>query len=122
MHTGTFDSHRQLPFENLRTAITLTNKDAVPGGALDGGPYFGARTVNWGINVTNGNNLCVDITDMAPSSLTAGITGLKVRGSILPRVGLDFEEPLGSDAIAFGEDLGPLRDLLEVQRDIAPII
>jgi hypothetical protein len=31
MHTGTFDSHRQLPFENLRTDITITNKDAVLG-------------------------------------------------------------------------------------------
>jgi hypothetical protein len=121
LHTGTFDSHRQLPFENLRTAITVTNKDAVPGGARNAGPYFGARSVNWGIDVTNGNNLCMDITDMAPRSLTAGITGLDQRGSILPRGGPDFDGPLDSETIAFGDDLGPLRDLLEVQRDVAPI-
>ncbi len=48
MHTGTFDSHRGLPFENLRTNITLVNKDAVPGGAFDAGPLFGARTVALG--------------------------------------------------------------------------
>ena len=51
MHTGTFDSHRGLPFENLRTDIMLVNKDAVPGGAFDAGPLFGARTVHWGITV-----------------------------------------------------------------------
>jgi hypothetical protein len=30
MQTGTFDSHGQMPFENMRTDITVTNKDAVP--------------------------------------------------------------------------------------------
>ncbi|MGA6222072.1 hypothetical protein ACPESV_17300 [Streptomyces umbrinus] len=120
LHTGTFDSHRQMPFENLRTAITVTNKDAVPGGALDAGPYFGTRSVHWGIHVTNGNNLCIEITDVAPRSLTAGITGLDRPGSILPRAGMDFSGALESQAIAFGVDLGEARDLLEVQRAAAP--
>ncbi|MGD6749578.1 hypothetical protein [Streptomyces sp. BH105] len=121
LHTGTFDSHRQLPFENLRTDITLTNKDAVPGGAPDAGPYFGARSVHWGIHVTNGNNLCVDITDVAPRSLTAGITGLEQRGSVLPRAGMDFAGALESQTLAFGVELGEARDLLEVQRAAAPL-
>ncbi|MDJ0458625.1 hypothetical protein PUN71_015580 [Arthrobacter sp. NQ7] len=121
MQTGTFDSHRQMPFENLRTAITINNKDAVPGGARDAGPYFGARTVHWGIHVSNDNNLCMDITDVAPRSLTAGITGLSKPGSILPRAGMDFEGDLESETLAFGVDLGEARDLLEVQRAICPL-
>lgn len=121
MHTGTFDSHRQLPFENLRTAIKIANKDAVPGGALNGGPYFGARTVNWGIEVSGGNNLCMDITDIAPKSLTAGITGLSKPGSILPSGGMDFTGDLESETIAFGVPLDADKDLLEVQRDVAPV-
>src|SRR5688572_15239949 len=83
LHTGTFDSHRGLPFENLRTNITLVNKDAVPGGALDAGPLFGARTVHWGIDVLSGETMCMDVTDVAPRSLTAGITGLSEPGSRL---------------------------------------
>ncbi len=121
LHTGTFDSHRALPFENLRTDITITNKDAVPGGALTAGPYFGARTVNWGVAVTNGNNLCIDVSDVSPRSITAGITGLSKPGSILPQAGMDFAGDLESETLAFGVDLGEVRDLLEVQRATAPI-
>jgi hypothetical protein len=121
MHTGTFDSHRQLPFENLRCDITITNTDAVPGGALNGGPYFGARSVNWGVDVTNDNNLAIDISDIAPASLTAGITGLSKPGSILGARIPDFDDPLESERLAFGIDLGSARDLLEVQRVVAPV-
>lgn len=121
MHTGTFDSHRQLPFENLRTDITITNENGVPGGARDAGPYFGARNAHWGIEVTNGNNLCIDISDMAPSSVTVGITGLERPGSELPQRGVDFEGDLQSQRLAFGHDLGDQRDLLEVQRKLAPV-
>jgi hypothetical protein len=123
MHTGTFDSHRMMPFENLRTAITLTNKDAVPGGAFDAGPWFGARTVHWGITVTNDRNLCVDISDAAPRGLTAGIVGLTQPGS--GGLGSDathaaFGGDLESERLAFGTDLARAQDLLELQRQAAP--
>ncbi|MFD5753677.1 hypothetical protein, partial [Streptomyces sp. NPDC127033] len=87
MQAGTFDSHRQMPFENLRTGITITNKDAVPGGAFDAGPRYGCRSVHWGVTVTNGNNVCMEISDAAPRSLTAGIVGLSEPGS---RLGNEF--------------------------------
>jgi hypothetical protein len=122
MHTGTFDSHRGLPFENLRTDIVLVNKDAVPGGAFEAGPLFGARTVHWGITVESGETLCMDITDAAPRSLTAGITGLSEPGSRLRGVPSDayFEGELESERLAFGTDLGPARDLLDLQRRALP--
>ena len=123
MHTGTFDSHRGLPFENLRTDIVLVNKDAVPGGAFEAGPQFGARTVHWGITVTGGETLGMDITDVAPRSLTAGITGLSEPGSRLRGVPSNsyFEGDLESERLAFGTDLGGDRDLLELQRTILPL-
>ena len=121
MSTGTFDSHRQLPFENLRTDITITNKDAIPGGATDAGPYFGARTVHWGIKVTNNQNLCMDISDIAPRSVTVGITGLTSPGSVLGARLPDFPGDLESERIAFGTDLGRSKDLLDLQRTLVPI-
>lgn len=121
LRTGTFDSHRALPFENLRTDVTVANTDAVPGGALDAGPYFGARTVHWGIHVTTDETLCMDITDTAPRSLTAGITGLSKPGSRLRGAGVDFAGDLEAERLAFGTDLGPARDLLDLQRKLLPI-
>jgi len=123
MHTGTFDSHRGLPFENLRTDITLVNKDAVPGGAFDAGPLFGARTVHWGIDVVSGESMCIEVSDVAPRSLTAGITGLAEPGSRLRGVPSNAYLPgeLGSERVAFGVDLSDARDLLELQRTIAPV-
>jgi hypothetical protein len=122
MHTGTFDSHRGLPFENLRTDITLVNKDAVPGGAFDAGPLFGARTVHWGIDVLNGESLCMDVSDVAPRSLTAGITGLAEPGSRLLGVPSNayFTGDLESQRVAFDVDLGSARDLLQLQRSLVP--
>jgi hypothetical protein len=123
LHTGTFDSHRGLPFENLRTDITLVNKDAVPGGAFDAGPLFGARTVHWGIDVLSGETMGMEITDVAPRSLTAGITGLAERGSRLRGVPSNayFLGDLESECLAFGTDLGAARDLLDLQRALLPI-
>ncbi|WP_131803064.1 pectate lyase family protein [Parafrankia colletiae] len=120
MHTGTFDSHRAMSFENLRTDILITNKDAVPGGAFNAGPYFGARMVHWGVSVTNNENLCMDITDQAPRALTAGITGLTQPGSRLNGAGIDFEGDLQSERLEFGTDLGAGRDLLDIQRKALP--
>ncbi|MFJ5265568.1 hypothetical protein ACIQAC_34415 [Streptomyces sp. NPDC088387] len=116
MRAGTFDSHRQLPFENLRTDITLYNTGHA-GGAADAGPRYGARTVNWGVTVTNGRNQNIDVSDSAPCSVTAGIVGLARPGS--GEEG-EFGSDLGSLRLAFGTELGAARDLLDLQRGIAP--
>jgi hypothetical protein len=118
MHTGTFDSHRQMPFENLRTDITITNKDGMPGGAADAGPRYGARTVHWGVTVTNDQNLGIDVSDSAPRSLTAGIVGLSQPGSGHDN---EFGGDLTSRHMAFGTDLADARDLLDLQRLTVPL-
>lgn len=114
---------RGVPFENLRPDITLVNKDAVPGGAFDAGPLFGARTVHWGIDVLSDETMCMDVTDVAPRSLTAGITGLAEPGSRLRGVPSNayFSGNLESKHLAFGVDLGDARDLLDLQRALAPV-
>lgn len=118
MRTGTFDSHRQMPFENLRSDITLTNTVGVPGGAFDAGPRYGARTVHWGVTVTGERTVCVEVSDAAPRSLTAGITGLPQPGSGL---GNEFGGDLESEHLAFGVELAGARDLLNIQRTVAPL-
>ena len=123
MHTGTFDSHRGLPFENLRTDIVLVNKDAVPGGAFEAGPLFGARTVHWGINVESGETLCMDITDAAPRSLTAGITraGRNRGHGFAASVARVLPGRSGVRAAGVRCRPGELADLLELQRSKVPI-
>jgi hypothetical protein len=126
LHTGTFDSHRAMPFENLRTDIVLVNKDGVPGGAPTAGPQFGARWAHWGYTVTSGNTLCMDISDVAPRSIVAGQVGCTQTGSQLQNIppgplGSYFVGPLESRLLQFGVDLGSGRDLLEIQRTVAPV-
>lgn len=49
---GTFDSHRALPFESVRTAITVTN-NGFTGDASDAGPRWGARFCHWNVDVSS---------------------------------------------------------------------
>ncbi|MFJ3421856.1 hypothetical protein ACIPN8_36560 [Streptomyces sp. NPDC086082] len=116
LRAGTFDSHRQMPFENLRTDITLDNTGHA-GGAADAGPRYGARTVHWGVTVTNSRSQNIDVSDSAPRSVTAGIVGLDRPGS---GEDSEFDGDLGSLRLAFGTDLGAARDLLDLQRGMAP--
>jgi len=51
MAHGTFDSHRGLPFDNVRTDIAI-HVDGTPGGDSDSGPFQGRRCVNWNVRVT----------------------------------------------------------------------
>lgn len=48
---GTFDSHRAMSFESVRTDITVVN-DGTPGGGGQSGPFLGARMVHWNIRVS----------------------------------------------------------------------
>jgi hypothetical protein len=54
MKHGTFDSHRAMSFELLRTNITINN-DGKPGGGGQAGPFLGARCVHWNVRVTGSN-------------------------------------------------------------------
>ncbi|MFD9120932.1 glycosyl hydrolase family 28-related protein [Streptomyces bottropensis] len=72
MRMGTFDSHRGLPFANVRTDITLNNNGR-HGGDASAGPLFGARFAHWNIRVTNARAGLVRIDGLAPYSATVGI-------------------------------------------------
>jgi hypothetical protein len=51
MAHGTFDSHRALSFDLIRTDITVVN-DGTPGGGGQAGPFLGAHVVHWNIRVS----------------------------------------------------------------------
>jgi Pectate lyase superfamily protein len=71
---GTFDSHRALPFDSVRTAITVTN-NGVTGGAGDAGPRWGARFCHWNIEVLGGRAHGIRLEEHAPHSAMVGIRG-----------------------------------------------
>jgi hypothetical protein len=71
---GTFDSHRALPFESVRTAITVNNTGNT-GGANDAGPRWAARFCHWNIDVTNGRPHAIRLEEHAPCSAMVGVRG-----------------------------------------------
>ncbi|WP_251096843.1 glycoside hydrolase family 55 protein [Streptomyces sp. Caat 7-52] len=76
MRMGTFDSHRGLPFANVRTDITVNN-DGRHGGDASAGPLFGARFTHWNIRVTNGRAGLMRIDGLAPYSATVGLNEVR---------------------------------------------
>jgi hypothetical protein len=92
MAEGTFDTHRGLPFDNVRTDITLVNNGRV-GGSGASGPLFGARIAHWNVRITGGSPYALTIADAAPRSLTVGVQGASGTGSGL---GPDFAGDLES--------------------------
>ena len=53
LYYGTFDSHRGMPFDNIRTNITLIRNIGNAGGNERAGPRNGKRLVHWNIHVLN---------------------------------------------------------------------
>ncbi|QQC90071.1 glycosyl hydrolase family 28-related protein [Streptomyces alfalfae] len=76
MEMGTFDSHRGMPFANVRTDITVEN-DGRHGGDASAGPLFGARFTHWNIRVTNGRAGLMKIDGLAPYSATVGLNTVR---------------------------------------------
>lgn len=113
MRMGTFDSHRGLPFANVRTDITLNNNGR-HGGDASAGPLFGARFTHWNIRVTNGRAGLVKIDGLAPYSATVGIDEVREFDQIdVP----DFTGDLHTRLELYGsaEAVRP-RNLYEAQR------
>lgn len=81
MEAGTFDSHRGLPFANVRTEVAILN-DGAHGGSADAGPLYGAWFAHWNVTVTNKRAGCVKIDHIAPSSATVGISEVREFGQI----------------------------------------
>ncbi|MFD6176065.1 MULTISPECIES: glycosyl hydrolase family 28-related protein [unclassified Isoptericola] len=99
MAQGTFDTHRALPYENVRTDISLVNTNAV-GGSQASGPLFGARFAHWNVRIGNDRSYAVAIADVAPRSISLGIQGVQGTGSGLAR---DFSGDLESLLLQHGE-------------------
>lgn len=113
MRTGTFDSHRGMPFANVRTDITVNN-DGRHGGDASAGPLFGARFTHWNIRVTNGRAGLMKIDGLAPCSATVGINEVREFDQIdVP----DFEGDLHSRLELYGTtDVVRPANLYEAQR------
>ncbi|MFE2944298.1 glycosyl hydrolase family 28-related protein [Streptomyces sp. NPDC059255] len=115
MTTGTFDTHRGLPFANVRTEITLHN-DGKHGGDANAGPLYGARFTHWNVTVTNGRAGCVRIDDVAPYSATVGISEVTPFGQIDKP---DFQGPLHARLDAYGTPAVTPRNLHTAQRRLS---
>lgn len=114
MRMGTFDSHRGLPFANVRTDITVDN-DGRHGGDASAGPLFGARFTHWNIRVTNGRAGLMKIDGLAPYGATVGVNEVTESDQIdVP----DFTGDLHARLELYGTtDVVRPRNLHEAQRD-----
>ncbi|MGV9503286.1 glycosyl hydrolase family 28-related protein [Streptomyces sp. NPDC003642] len=113
MRMGTFDSHRGMPFANVRTDITVHNNGR-HGGDASAGPLFGARFTHWNIRVTNGRAGLMKIDGLAPFSATVGINEVREFDQIdVP----DFAGDLHSRLELYGTtDVVRPHNLYEAQR------
>ncbi|WP_191872973.1 glycosyl hydrolase family 28-related protein [Streptomyces filipinensis] len=115
MQMGTFDSHRGLPFADVRTDITVNNNGR-HGGDASAGPLFGARFTHWNIRVTNGRAGLMKIDGLAPYSATVGLgTVTEYDQTDVP----DFTGDLHSRLELYGTtDAVRPRNLYEAQREL----
>lgn len=115
LRMGTFDSHRGMPFADVRTDITVNNNGR-HGGDASAGPLFGARFTHWNIRVTNGRAGLMRIDGLAPYSATVGIDEVEEFDQIdVP----DFAGDLHARLELYGEP-GAVRprNLYEAQRGL----
>ncbi|WP_049569965.1 glycosyl hydrolase family 28-related protein [Streptomyces sp. SBT349] len=115
MEMGTFDSHRGMPFANVRTEITVNN-NGTHGGDASAGPLYGARFAHWNVTVTNERAGMIKIDGIAPFSATVGISEVTEFGQIdVP----DFDGPLHTRIESYG-DPGAVRprNLYDAQREL----
>ncbi|MCG7210374.1 glycosyl hydrolase family 28-related protein [Streptomyces arenae] len=113
MRMGTFDSHRGLPFANVRTDITVNNNGR-HGGDANAGPLFGARFTHWNVRVTNGRAGLMRLDGLAPYAATVGLnTVTDFDQTDVP----DFTGDLNSRLELYGtwDEVRP-RNLYEAQR------
>ncbi|MEU6527633.1 glycosyl hydrolase family 28-related protein [Streptomyces sp. NPDC046928] len=116
MRMGTFDSHRGLPFANVRTDITVLN-DGRHGGDASAGPLFGARFTHWNVRVANGRAGMIRLDGLAPYSATVGLNEVSEFGQIdVP----DFTGDLHARLELYGTtDVVRPRNLYDAQRALA---
>jgi len=88
MMKGTFDSHRALSFDLIRTEITLRNDADGPGGADEAGPFLGAHVVHWNIDIENSPRKdageYVNMPDALPMGALVGVRGAPISTANAP--------------------------------------
>ncbi|TLS43086.1 hypothetical protein FE633_27490 [Streptomyces montanus] len=116
MRMGTFDSHRGMPFANVRTDITVNNNGR-HGGDASAGPLFGARFTHWNIRVSNHRAGLMKIDGLAPRSATVGLNHCTEFDQIdVP----DFSGELHTRLELYGtRGVVRPRNLYEAQRELA---
>ncbi|WP_197287125.1 glycosyl hydrolase family 28-related protein [Planomonospora sphaerica] len=118
MEAGTFDSHRGLPFGNVRTHIDIFN-DGFMSGSPDAGPRYGARFVHWNVRVLNGRADGILIEGTAPCSATVGVSGLTGSETVSRAIFDDLEGDLDSVFVTDRELVEQIPDLYQAQRQLA---
>lgn len=113
MEMGTFDTHRGMPFANVRTEITVNNNGR-HGGDASAGPLYGARFTHWNVTVANERAGLIKIDEIAPYSATVGISTVREFDQTdVP----DFGGALNSRLEAYGTPVAVHpRNLYEAQR------
>jgi hypothetical protein len=86
MDYGTFDSHKALPYECIRTEITVNNSGTA-GGSSDAGPRMGARFVHWNVHVTTNRNHMIGEADIMPLGAVIGVRGCAINDTVHPIYG-----------------------------------
>lgn len=71
---GTFDYHRMMSFDSVRTNITVNNTGG-SGGNGTHGPGVGRRICHWNIRVTNGKPNSIAVPALFPNGALVGIQG-----------------------------------------------
>ena len=79
MKHGTFDSHRGMSFDLLRTDITVAG-DGRPGGGGSAGPFLGRRCVHWNIRITGGNGEFINQPEQHSMGALVGVQGPRKNG------------------------------------------
>lgn len=111
MRHGTFDTHRNLPFESIRTEIVINN-DGHHGGT--GGPAMGGRFAHWNIEVTNGRDYIIGWANALPEGAIVGLRGAPVVWDSRPEHTPVGEEISRTRVEAVGEIPDPM-NLYEAQ-------
>lgn len=120
MNKGTFDSHRMMAFDGIRTQIRMRNPaDARPGGNREAGPFIGRRMAHWNIEVADSDRPQAErgMWVLDPEQYVSGAQ-VGIRGAPVFRRNDWFGMPPGNKDVVVA-DLGRVPDpenLFEAQR------
>lgn len=89
MRHGTFDMHRGMQFDIIRTQIEINN-DGVVGGEEDAGPMQGRRAVHWNIKLKGKSNL-VNEDSLMHQGVLVGIYENEKKPKFFPKIENLFE-------------------------------